>query len=130
MGNDTPNPTLRLVYIPFVSGNDVNVGVANCLACIGATVYTDVVAIWHELFVQIALDDSDKLHGVGLFVSRHVKSGRRMPLRNDQRMSWRDGELVESCDAIFTLQITLGSAKRTCLGFPHNCWSSDTGLTA
>ncbi len=86
-----PHAPLRVLDIPFVTGNDVDVDMENSLPGGRPDVNPDIVAIRVKFPVDaIFLRINQFYAGRHLFL-RQVEKARDMPLRDDQSMARTDG---------------------------------------
>ena len=81
-----PHPSLWILDIPLVAGNDVNMDMENTLSGRRSHINADIVTIRLEFLVQSHALLSDQLHtGIDLF-GRQVEKAGYMATRDDQCM--------------------------------------------
>ena len=92
--NDVANATARVLDIPGIARNDVNMHMLHRLSRRAAGVEPDVVAVRMVLLIELALDGIDQRHHRLLLGRRSGKVVRYHSPRDHQRMTQRDREAI------------------------------------
>ena len=79
-----PHPSLGILNVPFVAGNDVNMDMEDTLPGRGSHIDADVVAIRIKLLVKVCFFLFDKGHAGSHFFRRQIEKAGDMPTRDDQ----------------------------------------------
>ena len=85
-GNHMPYPTLGILNIPLVAGNDMNMHVENTLPGWLSYVDTDIVAIRIKFCIEKLLFLFNKVHAGSHFFRRQIEKAGHMPTWNDHGM--------------------------------------------
>ena len=79
-----PHPSLGILNVPFVAGNDVNMDMEDTLPGSGSHIDADVVAIRIKLLVNVFFCLFNESHAGSDFFRRQVEKAGDMPTRDDQ----------------------------------------------
>lgn len=82
-----PYPSLGILNVSFVAGDDMNMDMKNALPGRGSDIDADIVAIRIELIVDEGFFLFDEVHTGRHFFRRQVEKAGYMPTRNDQGVS-------------------------------------------
>ncbi len=82
-----PHPSLGILYVPFVAGDDVNMDMENTLPGRGPHIDADIVAVRTELRVNARFFLLNDSHAGGHFFRRQVENAGDMATRDDQGVS-------------------------------------------
>ena len=81
--NHMPHPSLGILNVPLVAGNEVNMDMEDALPGCGPHIDTDVVAIRLELLVDAFFFLFDESHAGSHFFRCQVEKTGDMPARDD-----------------------------------------------
>lgn len=112
-----PHPSLGILNVPFVAGDDVNVDMVNALPGCLPDVDADVVAIRIELLIEEFFFFFEEGHAGSHFFRRQVEKAGDMPTRDDQ-----------SVPGTRRVRITRAESKFMLYRYPARIFAKQAGI--